>query len=152
GIIHYHAIIRLDAPGDDCQPPLARYTAAMLSRAIRQAAAAVAYDTAIAIATEPALWRTLRFGSQIDTRIVGQADTGYVLSPQAVANYIAKYATKPPGAPGLPDRPLAGPAAIAQLRAASHYKRLILTCWQLGKTPAAADLALNRWTHMLGYR
>jgi hypothetical protein len=152
GIIHYHAIIRLDAPGDDCQPPPARYTAALLSQAIRQAAAAVAYDTAAAIATEPALWRTLKFGSQIDTRIVGQADTGHALSPQAVANYIAKYATKTTGAPGLPHRPIAGPSAIAKLRAASHYKRLIITCWELGKTPAATDLALNRWTHMLGYR
>jgi hypothetical protein len=152
GVIHYHAIIRLDAPGDDYQPPPPRYTAALLSQAIRQAAAIVAYDTAAAIATEPRLQRTLRFGSQIDTKIVRQADTGHALSPQAVANYIAKYATKTTGAPGLPDRPLPGPAAIASLRAASHYKRLIATCWDLGKTPQAAELALNRWTHMLGYR
>ena len=152
GIIHYHAIIRLDAPGDDYQPPSPRYTAAMLSQAIRQAAAVVAYDTVVIIAAEPALRRTLRFGTQIDTKIVGHADTGQALSPQAVANYIAKYATKTTGAPGLPDRPLPSPAAIANLRAAIHYKRLIATCWDLGKTPAAADLALNRWTHMLGYR
>ena len=41
GIIHYHAIIRLDAPGDDYQPPPARYDTALLKQAIRQAAAVV---------------------------------------------------------------------------------------------------------------
>ena len=46
GIVHYHAIIRLDAPGPDHQPPPARYTAALLSDAIRRAAAAVSLDTA----------------------------------------------------------------------------------------------------------
>jgi hypothetical protein len=152
GIVHYHAIIRLDAPGDDCQPAPRRYTAAMLCQAIRQAAAAVAYDTAVVIATDPVLWRTLRFGGQVDIKIVGQAGTGHALSPQAVANYIAKYATKTTGASGLPDRPVRGLAAITRLHAASHYKRLIAACWELGKTPGAANLALNRWTHMLGYR
>ncbi len=36
GIIHYHAIIRLDAPGDDYQPPPARYDTALLKQAIRR--------------------------------------------------------------------------------------------------------------------
>jgi hypothetical protein len=63
-----------------------------------------------------------------------------------------KYSTKTTGAPGLPHRPVNGPAAIAGLRCAPHHKRLISTCWELGKHPAAAALGLNRWTHMLGYR
>ena len=46
GIVHYHAVIRLDAPGPDHQPPPARYTAALLAEAIRRAAAAVSLDTA----------------------------------------------------------------------------------------------------------
>jgi hypothetical protein len=124
----------------------------LLAQAITQAAAAVTYDTSVVVATEPALRRTLRFGSQTDTRIVGAADVGNALSPQAVANYIAKYATKTTGAPGLPDRPVNGPDAIARLLAPAHYKRLITICWELGKLPEAAALALNRWTHMLGYR
>ncbi len=32
GVVHYHAIIRLDAPGQDYQPPAARYTAAAAGR------------------------------------------------------------------------------------------------------------------------
>src|SRR5579875_1388962 len=41
GIVHFHAVIRLDAHGADYQPPPARYTADLLCDAIRQAAAAV---------------------------------------------------------------------------------------------------------------
>jgi hypothetical protein len=149
GVIHYHAIIRLDGTTGDCQPPPARYTAAMLSDAIRQAAAVISYDTAAITAGDPDLGRILRFGTQIDTRVI---HSGGALSAQAVANYIAKYATKTTGAPGLPNRPINGPAAIAGLHCAAHHKRLISTCWELGKRPAAAALGLNRWTHMLGYR
>ena len=172
GVVHYHGVIRLDAPGDDCLPPPASYTAALLTQAIRQAAAAVSCDTShllaeairravsdtnAIIATDPSLGRILRFGTQIDTRVIrsdngGLPGTGSALSAQAVANYIAKYATKTISAPGLPDRPVRGPAAIAALRCGHHYKRLISVCWELGKHPDAASLGLNRWTHMLGYR
>ena len=41
GVVHFHAVIRLDAPGDDYQPPPFGYTAALLCDAIGQAAAAV---------------------------------------------------------------------------------------------------------------
>jgi hypothetical protein len=173
GLVHYHAIIRLDADGPDHQPPPARYTAALLSDAIRGAAATVSIDTAAhltrlnlkAANTDdtaavpvigPDLTRTLRFGTQVDIRAVrtrvGLPGSGSELSAQAVANYIAKYATKTISAPGLPDRPVHGIKAIAALRCGAHYKRLISVCWELGKNPATAQLGLNRWTHMLGYR
>ena len=102
------------------------------------------------------LRRIVRFGTQTDartiTRVTGLPATGTDLPAPAVANYIAKYATKAISTPGLPVRPVRSPAAIAALRCAAHHKRLISTCWQLGKRPCAAQLALNRWTHMLGYR
>jgi uncharacterized Zn-finger protein len=127
GIAHYHAIIRLDASGQDHQPPPARYTAVLLSDAIRRTAAAVSIDTAgyltrlnlkaagtddIAVVPVigPDLARMLRFGTQVDTRAIGPSagglpGTGSALSAQAVANYIAKYATKTISAPGLPTVP-----------------------------------------------
>src|SRR5260370_21264165 len=46
GVVHYHAIIRLDAPGPDHQPPPARYTAALWRAAIPSAPAAVSVGTA----------------------------------------------------------------------------------------------------------
>ena len=78
--------------------------------------------------------------------------TGKALSTEAVANYIAKYATKTISAPGLPDRPVHSATDIAALACSQHYKQLIATTWALGKDPAVASLGLNRWTHMLGHR
>jgi hypothetical protein len=113
-------------------------------------------DTAAVPVVGADLARTLRFGSQIDARTVrAGADlpgTGSELSALAVANYIAKYATKTISGTGLPDRAVRGAAALVALRCGAHYKRLISDCWELGKDPAATQLGLNRWTHMLGYR
>ncbi|HYA50326.1 MAG TPA: replication initiator, partial [Streptosporangiaceae bacterium] len=156
GIIHYHAVIRLDAPGDSHQPPPSRYTARLLDQAIRATVAAVGYDTAAVTADDPSLRRVLRFGTQSDVRPVRHTGslpgTGKALSPRAVANYIAKYVTKTISAPGLPLRPVRSTTDIAALACSQHYKQLIATTWALGKNPAAAVLGLNRWTHMLGYR
>jgi hypothetical protein len=175
GVIHYHAVIRLDGPGNDYRPPGARYSTALLALAVRQAAATVALDTtgyltrAILRNLAPALRdaapvpvidagvrRILRFGTQVDPRPVqgtsGISATGTALSPQAVANYIAKYATKATGAPGLPTRPVRDLAAIHRLPCSAHHKRLITICWHLAKDPSLAALGLNRSTHTLGYR
>jgi hypothetical protein len=156
GIIHYHAVIRLDAPGDSQQPPPPRCTDQLLDQAIRATLAAVRYDTVSVTRGDPSLRRVLRFGTQTDTRAIQHTSslpgTGKALSPQAVSNYIAKYATKTLGAPGLPDRPVRSSAEIAVLACSQHYKQLIATTWALGKNPAAAQLGLNRWTHTLGYR
>jgi hypothetical protein len=133
GIIRYHTIIRLDAAGPDCQPPPARYTAQLLDRAIRATVAAVSYDTAAITGGDPSLRRILRFGTQTDVRAIRQTSslpgTGSVLSAQAVANYIAKYATKTIRAPGLPGRPVQSAAHIEALACNPHCKQLITTTW-----------------------
>ena len=63
GVVHFHAVIRLDAPGEDYQPPPASYTADLLCDAIDQAAAAVAlpaeHDDQVVM---------LGFGTQTDRR------------------------------------------------------------------------------------
>ena len=56
GVVHFHAVIRLDAPGEDYQPPPPGITADMLCDAIGQAAAAVRLaDPAAAV--PPSRWR-----------------------------------------------------------------------------------------------
>ena len=79
---------------------------------------------------------TLGFGAQTDTRIIRHGTdlpgTGQALNGQAVANYIAKYATKTLTAPGLPSHRLRSEADIERLRCSAHYRRLITTAWQLG--------------------
>jgi hypothetical protein len=155
GVVHFHAVIRLDAPGDDYQPPPPRFTTAMLCDAITQAAAAVAI--AVGPDTHPA-WpaHTLRFGAQVDTKPIARGDglpgTGHKLSVQAVGNYIAKYATKALDAPGLPDRPLRSSQDITSLRCNRHYQAMITTAWQLGGGKLApARTRLCKWAHTLGH-
>jgi hypothetical protein len=148
GVVHFHAVIRLDAPGEDYQPPPAAYTADLLCDAIDLAAAAVAVvighqDQAV----------TLGFGTQADTRIIRHGTdlpgTGQALNGLAVANYIAKYATKTLTVPGLPSQRLRGETDIERLRCSAHYRRLITTSWQLGATRPGSRC--QAWAHMLGY-
>jgi Phage integrase, N-terminal SAM-like domain len=152
GAVHFHTVIRLDAndthdPDGEYRPPPARYTAETLARAIRQAAADVAL-----LAGDGDGTRLLRFGRQTDTRPIHRADvtaTGQPLDVAAVANYIAKYATKTLDAPGLPGRPLRSSLDLGQLRCHRHYRQLIAACWRLGGRDG--DPRLRRWAHMLGY-
>jgi hypothetical protein len=148
GVVHFHTVIRLDASGEDYQPPAAWYTADLLCDAIDQAAAAVRIvidcgGRAVA----------LGFGPQTDTRIIRHGPdlpgTGQALGEQAVANYIAKYATKTISAPGLPSVRIRREADIADLHCSAHYRAMITAAWELGGTRHAARL--RAWAHMLGY-
>ncbi|MGH3218635.1 MAG: replication initiator [Streptosporangiaceae bacterium] len=148
GVVHFHAVIRLDAAAESCQPPAAPYTADLLCDAIGQAAAAVRitvehHGQALA----------LGFGPQTDTRIIRHGTelpgTGQALNGHAVANYIAKYATKTTSARGLPSTRIRREADIGQLRCPAHYRRLITAAWQLGGTRRTARF--RAWAHMLGY-
>ena len=68
-----------------------------------------------------------------------------------MANYIAKYATKSLTAPGLPDRRIRTTFDVNALRCSAHFKRMIVTAWQLGSKHATGDPRLRQWAHMLGY-
>ena len=147
-MVHFHAVIRLDAPGEDYQPPAAPYTADLLCDAIDQAAAAVRL-----VIDHDGQAVTLGFGPQTDRRIIRHGSelpgTGQALNGQAVANYIAKYATKTISAHGLPSLRIRREADIAELRCSAHYRALITAAWQLGSTRHAARF--RAWAHMLGY-
>jgi hypothetical protein len=140
GVVHFHAIIRLDAAADDgiYAPPPARWTADVLTAAIT-AAAASASVTADVGTTGRTL--VIRFGRQTDARVIASG-TSAALTRPAVANYIAKYATKTTDAPGLPASRLRSASEVRHLRCPPHHRRLIETCWTLG---------YGHWAHCLGY-
>jgi hypothetical protein len=150
GVVHFHAVIRLDANSDHYQPPPATYSAGLLCDAIAQAADAVS----LTAGPDRAPVR-LGFGSQTDARAIRHTSelpgTGQALSGQAVANYIAKYATKSLTAPGLPDRRIRTTFDMQGIRCSAHFKRMISTAWQLGSKRATGDPRLRQWAHMLGY-
>jgi hypothetical protein len=144
GVVHFHAVIRLDAAGEDYQPPPPRYTAALLCDAISRAA-----TVRLVIDHDDQAVR-LGFGPQTDTRIIRESGdlpgTGQALNGQAVANYIAKYTTKTLAVPGLPSLRLRHQADIEQLRCPAHYRAMIATAWRLGRAGRC-----RAWAHMLGY-
>jgi hypothetical protein len=150
GVVHFHAVVRVDAPGEGYAPPPSRYTAAALCDAIALAAAAVRLDAP----TGRGLRIRLGFGRQVDARPVWRESvvaSGQRLDVDAVANYIAKYATKSADVPGLPDARIRHLSEIEALRCSPHHKRMVTTAWHLGARNAIADPRLRLWAHMLGY-
>jgi hypothetical protein len=161
GIIHFHALIRLDGPpadGNDYPPPRVELDAETLAELAREAAGAVSFRTP---GDQGLPVRELRFGRQIDAQPVhhGQPQNAGAGQPvdddgvgelgaEVVAAYIAKYATKAtddldPGQAGQISNP--------------HIRRIRTTVDQLADQvvchrPKAPYRLLGRWRHMLGFR
>ncbi|MFE5080006.1 replication initiator protein RepSA [Streptomyces mirabilis] len=146
GAIHFHAIVRLDGPaGPDDTPPDWASTA-LLGGAIRAAAARVCVPVS-ASGDVPA--RVLRWGAQVDVRAIGT--DGQELTEQAVAAYVAKYATKAAESTGTVDHRVGELSELDKRpELPDHTRRLIQACHALdGHYP---DRKLWAWAHMLGFR
>jgi hypothetical protein len=150
GVIHFHAVIRLDASTKDgFVPPPARYDAALLGDAIALAAKAVRLDVP---GSGPRV--RLGFGRELDCRPVWRhsfAASGNPLNAGAVANYIAKYVTKAVDVPGLPDIRIKHASEVDALRCPVHHKRMVSMAWDLGARTSIGDPRLRHWAHTLGY-
>jgi hypothetical protein len=90
----------------------------------------------------------MRWGTQ--TKVVPITATGD-LTDNAVASYIAKYATKAAECTGTLDRPVRASAGLEDLPIPDHTKRLIAECLRLADNDALAHLRLDAWAHMLGF-
>jgi hypothetical protein len=149
GLVHFHAVFRLDAIGSAGQltpPPL---SADQLASAIQTAAAATWFAT-VAHPAKPKGW-DIRWGRQIDTQVVRLPASGG--SPNiAVASYLAKYATKSTEAVGTVNCRITADNLGYYGNPRSHQGRLIRAAWRLGSHNHPDFLALRRWAHMLGYR
>ncbi|MFJ9028566.1 replication initiator [Streptomyces sp. NPDC102274] len=175
GLVHFHAVIRLDGPDGNTTPPPPSATVAVLADAIRAAALRVR----VAVASDAIGERELTWGTQLDVREIASFGTDAELTDQVVAAYVAKYATKSADASGTLDRalfcrPCQGRGAtllshgtplpctacggtgqarrLPRLAVARHVRQMIRTCWELGSLPEFADLKLWKWAHMLGFR
>lgn len=175
GVVHFHAIFRLDGP-EAGEPPPEGASVELLCEAIRAAAAAVEIGPPMCAALgdlEPISW-----GPQLNLRPIVGDDDGRTLSEGKVAGYVAKYSTKGAETAGAIDRPLTcrrckgsgkehwadrlvrcrlcrGDGAREQLGLLplrSHARAMVMTCWHLGGLPELAVLRLRPWAHMLGFR
>jgi hypothetical protein len=90
----------------------------------------------------------LRFGTQTDVQAINGGPGGE-LTPERVAAYIAKYATKSADEFGVGDRRISLDA-LPRLGLSPHVERIVRTCWDLGAHPTCDGL--RRWLHMLGFR
>jgi hypothetical protein len=152
GAVHFHAVIRLDAapPQEDPEqvaPPPAGFCAELLAEAVKAAAATVAVPHPEVDEGTPG--RLARWGEQLDVRNVSR--DGTELSAEAVAAYIAKYATKSTEALVGLDRRIHHDDDLDHLKVVPHLARLVRVCWELGAHPGLAALRLRAWAHALGF-
>ncbi|MFK0171149.1 replication initiator protein RepSA [Streptomyces sp. NPDC090306] len=147
GAVHFHAVIRFDGPDGPDSPPPTWATLELLDTAIRAAAARVAVDVPPA-GDQPT--RTLTWGTQLDVRPIRAFGDGEDITEQAVASYVAKYATKAAETTGTVDRRIGNKEALALLDVPEHPARLIAACLDLHAL--YPDRKLRDWAHMLGFR
>lgn len=160
GVVHFHALIRLDGPrtDDGFAPAPAGITANALAQVVAETVAAVRFEAPRAFATDPG--HVLAFGSQVDARPVHAShrpdSPEDELSAEQVAGYLAKYATK------------AAADTVDATGDTPHLARLRSVCRQLagvaetqrewaraGQDDGEADrpyALLGKWAHMLGFR
>jgi hypothetical protein len=150
GVIHVHALVRLDGPDGPDGASTSTLGVAALEQAVHRAAGTVRL-----LAPLPSRERlALRWGAQVDTRPIDgtagrDADNGPA-HPRQVAAYLAKYLTKTTEDFGLPGRVLSAAHAAAS-GASPHAVRLIATAERLAAaSPVYALLATRLGT--LGYR
>ncbi|MBD0690280.1 replication initiator protein RepSA [Streptomyces sp. CBMA123] len=146
GAVHFHAVIRIDGPAGPDTPPPAWATVALLDAAIRAAARRAGVPVA-AGGDQPA--RVLEWGTQVDVRPIGAFSTGEI-TEQAVASYIAKYATKSAETTETVDRRILERHELDRHDLPAHTRRLIEACWNLDQHYPGRLLA--HWSHMLGFR
>ncbi|MDA8044251.1 MAG: hypothetical protein M0Z30_03280 [Actinomycetota bacterium] len=145
GSVHFHAVIRLDAPSGPAAVPPAPFDTALLSAAVAWAVPAVSVPGP----DSPGAPRAFRWGAQLDIQTIG-ADGK---PPKMVGGYLAKYATKSTDPDGILDRRLkAADLAGLDQRIGPHLAMMVRTAWDLGGRPELEHLRLRAWAHTLGFR
>jgi hypothetical protein len=178
GVVHFHAIIRLDhlepqlraTPDGGLQeipaPPPDGVTFDVLAELLTAAVHTTGFDSAPHL-DRPEGW-PITWGGQLDIRSVQavtrqEIGTGPI-AETAVAGYLAKYATKATEAAGHTSSRLSGDTIEDHTDWETHTGRLIEACWRLGRPGVDLDPdavvknngrmayhRLRRWAHMLGF-
>jgi hypothetical protein len=157
GLVHFHAVVRIDGPDGPADPPPAGLT----QEALRDAITAAAHAATLITTRPDGTPLALGWGAQLDLRPVTATaaaqleDRAGEFTDAALAGYIAKYATKSTGAVDNgegADRPIRDGELIVFLDVSPHHRRMIEVAWQLGDLPQYEPLNLRRWAHMLGFR
>lgn len=142
GVIHFHAIIRLDGiETDEVTFPPEGFTTGQLIQAVRLGVQTVAVPSPL---TGNEL---VRWGTQLDIQPITQQKT---LSKKAAA-YIAKYATKATETIGVPTHRI-NENQIDHLVVHPHIKRYLQTTANLANRKVFKKTSLHRVIQTLGFR
>jgi hypothetical protein len=155
GLIHFHAVIRLDGPEGPEDPAPGWADSTLIEHDVRAAAETATVTQTLTINGDTTE-HVFRWGAQVDVRAIRPAHAAQVegddgeISDRALAGYIAKYATKGASTCEVADRPIRSERAIGDLTVHPHHRRMITAAWDLG---ANEDVRfLRKWAHMLGFR
>jgi hypothetical protein len=138
GSVHVHAVIRLDGPHGPDTAPAGGATAQRLAEAVARTAARVA----VTVAGPDGRELVIRWGMQVDVRPVPRTTTDGEADRNAVAGYLAKYATKDAQVGGGLDRRIRVQGVIERAEISDHARALMRSAWTLSP----------RWAHSLGFR
>ena len=151
GVVHFHAIIRIDRIDPDQPdatiPPPACITTAVLEDALQQAFRTTSFTTP-PHPDQPNGWLIAWGSKSIDTRPIN-TPTDTAIDEIAVAAYLAKYASKATEDTGHLSARLTADTIDIYADEHTHTGRLLDACWRLGGEEGFA--ALRRWAHMLGF-
>ncbi|MGW1677824.1 replication initiator [Saccharopolyspora sp. NPDC002376] len=141
GLIHFHAVIRLDGPDGPGDPTPRWGTPEVLAEAVRTAHANVAITSPD---VDGRTWE-LAFGDQLDVRPIRPVnateveDDHGVITDDRLASYVAKYATKGTSTSEAADRRIRSQADIDRLQISAHHRRIIQTAWDLPELVSCPD-------------
>ena len=153
GVVHLHAILRVD-PRDEGDVPHF-IDASLLTSAIRTAASKV--SAPLPRGFSGTSLASARWGRQLDVRVINAREVDGDASgsddsrgsSRAVANYVAKYATKSTDDLGALDRRLTSLDDLDARSVSAHFRRLVTTAWRLGALTHLSKL--RTWAHSLGF-
>jgi hypothetical protein len=136
GVVHYHAIVRIDGPVGAGSAPPAGCTSALLEHVVDAAAT----TTSAAAGTGRIRWGAQREVVPLDSQTC-----------TAAASYIAKYATKATESTtdGILMRPVRSQRELNAVDLPDHARRLVIAAWITGERMAMPGL--KRWAHQFGY-
>ena len=168
GLVHVHAVVRADGKSGPDEPAPSWLDTEVMARALT---AAVKSTTVARIDGHVGA----RWGRQLDIkRLDGRAPgmegrvpregrapgtegagrvaaDGNAGSVEAIAAYVAKYATKTSDGAGQLARPLCSISDLDRLDLRPHLAELVRTAWRLGSVPGLSDLRLRAHAHTFGY-
>ena|SRR5215218_2763646 len=142
GLVHFHAIIRLDDPDDRALAPRLSITADELAAAIDEAARRVCFHGHAGGGDVV----ELRFGEQVHTRVVPAGDDRELA--EQVAAYVAKYSCK--GSHEQITRRGAAPDQLREKGVPEQLVQMAIAALRVAERPGLQRV--GQWVHMLGFR